>query len=50
MDTLKSQLEKVKVDAEQRVAELTSNNSDLTSKLAVYTEESERRSKCPPNV
>jgi len=42
MDTLKSQLEKVKVDAEQRVAELTSNNSDLTSKLAVYTEESER--------
>ena len=42
MDTLKGQLEKVKVDAEQRIAELSSSNTELTSKLAVYTEETER--------
>ena len=42
MDTLKSQLEKVKVDAEQKVAELTAANSELSSKLSVYTEETER--------
>ena len=41
-DTLKSQLEKVKVDAEQKIAELTSTNNDISSKLAVYTEETER--------
>lgn len=42
MDTLKSQLEKVKVDAEQKVAELTATNNELSSKLSVYTEETER--------
>ena len=42
MDTLKGQLEKVKVDAEQKIAELTSTNNELGSKLAVYTEETER--------
>ena len=41
-DTLKSQLEKVKVDAEQKIAGLTSTNNDISSKLAVYTEETER--------
>ena len=41
-DTLRSQLEKVKVDAEQKIAELTSTNNDISSKLAVYTEETER--------
>ena len=42
MDTLKSQLEKVRVDAEQKITELTSSNNELTSKLSVYTEETER--------
>ena len=41
-DTLKTNLEKVKVDAEQKIAELSSSNNDLSSKLAVYTEETER--------
>ena len=41
-DTLKTNLEKVKVDAEQKIAELSSNNNELSSKLAVYTEETER--------
>ena len=41
-DTLKANLEKVKVDAEQKIAELSSNNNELSSKLAVYTEETER--------
>ena len=41
-DTLKTNLEKVKVDAEQKIAELTSNNNELSSKLAVYTEETEK--------
>jgi len=41
-DTLRSQLEKVKVDAEQKVAELSAANSDLSSKLAVYSQETER--------
>ena len=41
-DTLKGQLEKVRVDAEQKIAELTSTNNDISSKLAVYTEETER--------
>ena len=42
MDTLKGALEKQKVDAEQKIAELSSSNSELSSKLAVYTEETER--------
>ena len=41
-DTLKAQLEKVKVDAEQKMADLTSANAELTSKLAVYSEETEK--------
>ena len=41
-DTLKAQLEKVKVDAEQKVAELSAANSELTSKLSVYSQETER--------
>ena len=41
-DTLKTQLEKVKVDAEQKIAELSSSNNDLSSKLALHSEESER--------
>ena len=41
-DTLKTNLEKVKVDAEQKIAELSSSNNELSSKLAVYTEETER--------
>ena len=42
MDTLKGALEKQKVDAEQKIAELSSSNTELCSKLAVYTEETER--------
>ena len=42
MDTLKGALEKTKVDAEQKIAELSSSNTELCSKLAVYTEETER--------
>ena len=42
MDTLKGALEKQKVDAEQKIAELSSSNTELSSKLAVYTEETER--------
>ena len=41
-DTLRTQLEKVRVDSEQKVAELTAANTELTSKLAVYSEETER--------
>ena len=41
-DTLKAQLEKVKVDSEQKVAELSAANSELTSKLSVYGQETER--------
>ena len=41
-ETLQSDLEKVKVEAEQKIAELSSSNNDLSSKLAVYTEETER--------
>jgi len=41
-DTLKAQLEKVKVDAEQKVAELSAANSELTSKLSVYSQETDR--------
>ena len=42
MDTLRGALEKQKVDAEQKIAELSSSNTELSSKLAVYTEETER--------
>ena len=41
-DTLSSQLEKVKVDAEQKEANLSAAYSDLSIKLAKYTQESER--------
>eukprot|EP00092_Neocalanus_flemingeri_P000848 GFUD01000905.1.p1 GENE.GFUD01000905.1~~GFUD01000905.1.p1 ORF type:complete len:1977 (-),score=934.20 GFUD01000905.1:29-5959(-) len=41
-DTLRAQLEKVRVDAEQKVAELSAANSELTSKLSVYSQETER--------
>ena len=41
-DTLKAQLEKVKVDSEQKVAELTAANTDLTNKLSVYSQETEK--------
>ena len=41
MKTLQAQLEKEKED-EQKIAELSSSNNELSSKLAVYTEETER--------
>jgi len=41
-DTLKAQLEKVKVDSEQKVAELTAVNTELTNKLSVYSQETEK--------
>ena len=41
-DTLKAQLEKVRVDAEQKVSELSAANSDLSGKLSAYSQETER--------
>ena len=41
-DTLRSNLEKVRIDAEQRLKELTTINDLLNMKLAVYSRETEK--------